>query len=247
MSSRLRAKARTIRTRCPKLRRFLEIAVEYKPVNLGDARHGGALRPSRSMNPLSHWKRDITPDFQAVIEGWIIPPPAPRSSTIGWRPRISSSGSKKEDLGLSVNVSTSIDGAEQCCHHACIPRHSVGYSLGFEGKTEKLPNSQRADAFDDVRPRDGQPFAGEEDDRLGEGRPPHSGRGRDVTWRDSAPAVYSIRRGRSESSKTPSRKTAPGRRINQDRQSTKFLTAHPESETVSCATSRTTQTKQPGR
>ena len=29
-----------------------------------------------------------------------------------------------------------------CCNHACIPRHSVGYSLGFEGETEKLPNSQ---------------------------------------------------------------------------------------------------------
>ena len=45
------------------------------------------------------------------------------------------------DLGLSVNISTSIDGAEQCCQAAGIPRHSVGYSLGFEGKTEKLPNS----------------------------------------------------------------------------------------------------------
>jgi hypothetical protein len=46
------------------------------------------------------------------------------------------------DLGLCINISTSIDGAEQCCHAAGIPRHSVGYSLGFEGKTEKLPNSQ---------------------------------------------------------------------------------------------------------
>src|SRR3978361_725689 len=53
----------------PKLRRFLEIAVDYKPVNLGDARHGGALRPSKSMNPLSHWNRDIKPDFQAVVDG----------------------------------------------------------------------------------------------------------------------------------------------------------------------------------
>ena len=42
------------------------------------------------------------------------------------------------DLGLSVNISTSIDGAEQCCHAAGIRRHSVGYSLGFEGKTEHL-------------------------------------------------------------------------------------------------------------
>jgi len=44
------------------------------------------------------------------------------------------------DLGLSVNISTSVDGAEQCCAHAGIHRHSVGYSLGFEGKTEHLPN-----------------------------------------------------------------------------------------------------------
>ena len=47
-----------------------------------------------------------------------------------------------EDLGLSVNVSTSITGAEDCCEYAGIPRHSVGYSLGFEGKTEKMPNAQ---------------------------------------------------------------------------------------------------------
>ena len=31
----------------PKLRQFLEMAVPFKPVNLGDAIHGGALRPSR--------------------------------------------------------------------------------------------------------------------------------------------------------------------------------------------------------
>ena len=49
---------------------------------------------------------------------------------------------KEENLGMSINISTSIDGAEQCCHYAGIPRHSVGYSLGFEGKVEKLPSSQ---------------------------------------------------------------------------------------------------------
>ena len=51
----------------PKLRRFLEMALPFKPVNLGDARHGGALRASQSMGPGSHWKRDMRPDFQAVI------------------------------------------------------------------------------------------------------------------------------------------------------------------------------------
>jgi len=53
----------------PKLRQFLEMAVPFKPVNLGDAIHGGALRPSRAMNPLSHWNRDSTSDFRAVIDG----------------------------------------------------------------------------------------------------------------------------------------------------------------------------------
>jgi hypothetical protein len=125
----------------PRLRRFLQIAVEHKPVNLGDARHGGALRPSTSMNPLSHWKRNITPDFQAVIDGLDHPTTCAavfdnKVAAEDFIERI-----KKEDLGLSINVSTSIDGAEQCCNHACIKRHSVGYSLGFEGSTEKLPAS----------------------------------------------------------------------------------------------------------
>ena len=41
------AAARTTRTRVPKLKKFLEMALPFKPVNLGDARHGGALRPSQ--------------------------------------------------------------------------------------------------------------------------------------------------------------------------------------------------------
>ncbi len=128
----------------PKLRRFLEIAMEYKPVNLGDARHGGALRSSKKLGPLAHWKRDMKPDFQAVIKGLTIPTTCAAvfdnlEAAEQFVKRI-----KEEDLGMSVNVSTSIEGAEQCCNYACINRHSVGYSLGFEGKTEKIPNSQVA-------------------------------------------------------------------------------------------------------
>jgi hypothetical protein len=125
----------------PKLRRFLEIALEYKPVNLGDARNGGALRPSRHLNPLAHWMRDQAPDFKAVIDGLKVPTTCAavfddRTAAEDFVNRI-----KEEDLGLSVNISTSVDGAEQCCEHACMARHSVGYSLGFEGNTEKLPDS----------------------------------------------------------------------------------------------------------
>jgi hypothetical protein len=126
----------------PKLRRFLEIAIEYNPVNLGDARHGGALRPARKLTPLSHWRRNREPNFRAVVEGV----DAPTTCAAVFDNRVAAEDFLKrvrqEDFGLSVNISTSIDGAEQCCHAAGIARHSVGYSLGFEGKTEKLPNSQ---------------------------------------------------------------------------------------------------------
>jgi hypothetical protein len=124
----------------PKLRKFLEMALPFKPVNLGDARHGGALRPSRAMNPTSHWNRDIQANFEAVIAGL----DTPTTAAAVFDNRVAAEDFVKAvveaDLGLSVNISTSIDGAEQCCAHSGIPRHSVGYSLGFEGKTEHLPN-----------------------------------------------------------------------------------------------------------
>jgi hypothetical protein len=124
------------------LRRFLQIALEYRPVNLGDARHGGAVRPSQRMNPLAHWRRDDTPDFEAVVDGLTDVTTCAavfdnREAAEQFVSRI-----REENLGLSVNVSTSIHGAEDCCAYAGIPRHSVGYSLGFEGKTEKMPASQ---------------------------------------------------------------------------------------------------------
>jgi len=125
-----------------KLRTFLRMAVRYKPVNLGDARNGGTLRPCKTMHPTSHWNRDMKPDYDAVINGLA----AVTTVAAVFDNKVAAEDFvrdvKEADLGLSVNISTSIDGAEECCHYAGIPRHSVGYSLGFEGKTEKLPNTQ---------------------------------------------------------------------------------------------------------
>jgi hypothetical protein len=136
------SKGRNDQDSLPKLKRFLELALAYKPVNLGDAIHGGALRPSKNMNPSSHWHRDTAPDFQGVIDG--LTGPTTVAAVFDNRPAAEDfvKAVKDADLGLSINISTSIDGAEQCCFAVGIPRHSVGYSLGFEGATEKLPGSK---------------------------------------------------------------------------------------------------------
>ena len=125
-----------------KLKKFLEMAVPFGPVNLGDSRHGGALRPCKSMNPASHWNRDRSPDFPTVIGGLDTMTTAAAVFDDRVKAEDFVKAVREADLGLSINISTSVDGAEQCCHAAGIHRHSVGYSLGFEGKTEFLPNSQ---------------------------------------------------------------------------------------------------------
>jgi hypothetical protein len=126
----------------PKLRQFLQMAIPFKPVNLGDARHGGCLRPSDQMSPFNHWNRDMIPDLEEVVRGLDAPTTVAavfdnRVAAIDFLKKV-----KEADLGMSINISTSVENAEACCHEVGIPRHSVGYSLGFEGKTEKLPNTQ---------------------------------------------------------------------------------------------------------
>jgi hypothetical protein len=126
----------------PKLKAFLEMALPFHPVNLGDPVHGGAFRPSRELTTLANWKRDMKPHFRAVIDG--IDEPASVVAIFDNQDAAEAflKAVVEADLGLSVNISTSIRGAEQCCRFAGITRHSVGYSLGFEGSTEKLPNTQ---------------------------------------------------------------------------------------------------------
>jgi hypothetical protein len=47
---------------------------------------------------------------------------------------------KELDLGLSVNIASVPDKAVECCQACGLTRHSVEYSLGFHGRTEKLPD-----------------------------------------------------------------------------------------------------------
>jgi hypothetical protein len=124
----------------PKLRKFLEMALPFHPVNLGDARHGGALRPCKALNPTVHWKRDNFPVFGDVVDGLDTPTTVAAVFDNGTSAENFVRAVVEADLGLSVNISTAIELAQRCCSFAGTPRHSVGYSLGFEGKTARLPN-----------------------------------------------------------------------------------------------------------
>ncbi len=52
---------------------------------------------------------------------------------------------KAANLGVSINISAPMDAARQCCEQAGIIRHSVEYSLGFQGQMDRLPERRVLD------------------------------------------------------------------------------------------------------
>jgi len=124
-----------------KLKTFLRICAKHGPANMGNSSRGG-YAPSSELHPTVHWRRDASPDFETVIEGVAKP---------GTVAAVFDSREKAEaclrevigaDLGLSINMSTSVDGAQQAAGDCGIKRHSVEYSLGFIDCHDHLPNSQ---------------------------------------------------------------------------------------------------------
>jgi hypothetical protein len=122
----------------PKLRQFLRLALKYKPVNLGDGSRGGIFRPSKKLNPLAHWFRKAKPDFDEVVEK--VSSPTTVAAVFDNREAVEQfvEELRRADLGVSINISARIDGAQQCCREAGLTRHSVEYSLGFMGRTDRL-------------------------------------------------------------------------------------------------------------
>lgn len=124
-----------------KLKTFLRICVRHDPSNIG-ASGQGSYRPAGSLNPGVHWKRDFSPDFDAVIDG------VHKAGTAGavFDSRDKAIGCLAEvigaDLGLSVNISTSVEGAREAGAACGIHRHSVEYSLGFADPHDRLPRRQ---------------------------------------------------------------------------------------------------------
>ncbi len=122
-----------------KLRRFTEIALRHRPVNLGDATRGGIFRASR-LNPLAHWRRRKRLRGEAVRQG-IRAPTVVSAVFDAEEPLIAFLADLREaDLGISVNVSGLTERAAELARRAGIVRHSVEYSLGFFGNLDRLPD-----------------------------------------------------------------------------------------------------------
>ena len=124
-----------------KLKTFLRICAKHRPANMGNGNFG-SYQPSRALHPTAHWNRDFTQNYDAVING---------VEKVGTVAAVFDSQEKAEaalreviqaDLGFSINMSTSVEGAQQCCQDTGIHRHSVEYSLGFLDPHDHLPNSQ---------------------------------------------------------------------------------------------------------
>jgi hypothetical protein len=114
-----------------KLKTFLRICAKYAPANMGNVNFG-------SYNS----SRDANPDYESVIN-------TVKKATVVFAVLDSREHAeaclaevKQADLGLSINMSTSVQGAKEAAEHCGIHRHSVEYSLGFCDPHDHLPNSQ---------------------------------------------------------------------------------------------------------
>ena len=123
-----------------KYRTFTQLALRHDPVNVGDATKGGVYRPQRNLNPLAHWQRDQRPDPEGVIrdiEGHTV-----MSAVFTTFEDMEAfvKDLTAADLGVSINISAPMDAARRCCQEVGLRRHSVEYSLGFQGSVDRLPD-----------------------------------------------------------------------------------------------------------
>ena len=106
-----------------RLQKILELAARYPIVNFGDIKNGPKFTTSLEQIlksdldlPLVHMVFTSREDMTRYMEDL-----------------------KKADLGISVVASGLFEEIFQCCKKAGLKPHTVNYSLGVHGRTEKLP------------------------------------------------------------------------------------------------------------
>jgi len=124
----------------PKLKAFLQTALRHRPVTISQYRRGSTVRPSENLNPIVHWRRpvqDLTPQqiIEAITEDHTVAAIFDTAEAMEAFLR----EVKAADWGLSVNVAGLTGETHACAKRAGICRHSVEYSLGFEGALDRLP------------------------------------------------------------------------------------------------------------
>ncbi|HEX78354.1 MAG TPA: hypothetical protein G4O03_08135 [Dehalococcoidia bacterium] len=107
-----------------KLQEFLRIAWGHNPVNIGSIVLGNmySAEPETIMANAREVAHAVFVDPQTVAEVL--------------------KELKEAELGMSVVVSGLFKAVSECCHKAGLKRHTVNYSLGIWGKTEKLPSEE---------------------------------------------------------------------------------------------------------
>jgi len=108
----------------PKLRRFLDMALEAGAIKIGDCRKGNEYHQGGIDRVLENV------EDRAVVHAVFKDMEALKTLL---------SGLKQADLGMSVVVSGLFDRVEQCCREVGLEKHTVNQSLGRWGRTEKLP------------------------------------------------------------------------------------------------------------
>lgn len=123
-----------------KYRTFARLALAHRPVNVGDATKGGLYRSQAHLTPLAHWRRDATPDAERLLRD--IDGHTTLAAVFRTRGDMEAfvRDLRDADLGVSINISAPIDAAAECCRKVGLTRHSVEYSLGFQGRVERLPD-----------------------------------------------------------------------------------------------------------
>jgi len=106
-----------------KMKEFLRIAMRHQPINVravgGRPTTIAALEEALAKTPVLT-TATVTFDNLAALQAAVI-------------------DLVKADLGISINISGLLEEVSECCRGAGITRHSVEHSLGFRGRTERLP------------------------------------------------------------------------------------------------------------
>jgi len=108
----------------PKLRRYLEMALEAGAIKIGDARLGNEYHQGGVENILKNMQD------QAVVHAVF----NKRANLVK-----ALQAFKAADLGMSVVVSGLFDHVTQCCRQVGLSRHTINQSLGRWGRTDRLP------------------------------------------------------------------------------------------------------------